>query len=117
MPGDGLRFPRSLGGDLRQERVEGLLDKELLDGLAVGQAVAVGNVRALGRQDQVQENVGWRTVMLPSMLAWTTNSWRCRQLPRPSLIEAANTSSRLGRLAVQVVEHGAPLQVVANPVG
>ena len=113
---DGLRFPQPFGGDLRQQRIEGLFDQDQLGGLAVGQAVAAGNLRALGREHQVQEN-GRLADGHCAVHARLNDEQLAVQAVAPAVLDGGREHvEAAGGLAVQVVEHGAPPQVVANPV-
>jgi hypothetical protein len=56
--GDGFRFARTLGGDLGQHGVEGMLDKELLGGSAIRQTITVRRDGAFGRNGQIEQDGG-----------------------------------------------------------
>ncbi len=101
VPADALDFVDPVGGDLFAPRLERLLVQELFD-RAGGwarlrlSAGAGGAERERGRY-RAERSARGATSRRPGSVS-TANSRRCRVRARPSLIEAANTSSRPGWL-------------------
>ena len=80
-----------------------------------GRCVVVGaGVPAGAGTSPSRKMVGWRTIIAARSSVSTTNRRRWSVLPRPSLIEAANTSSRAGPFALEVEEDRPPLQVIVR---
>ena len=91
---------RSCGSTWRSTAARRSLVEELFDGRAVRNARGRRPALAcrLGPGVISCKMVGSWTRISPAAAVSTTNSRRWSVLPRPSLIEAANTSSRAGRL-------------------